>query len=860
MTRILKRILFVLTGLVVALVLSGTCALYLAVTGKSLPILRALTAYAGRLFAGQRTELLKLDLRVRPADGWLAGVATLTVRSLDEHRQRFYFLLNDGLHLRQVRVTDPSGVSTPINAYRVWLLTIIEAAQPVAKNDNLQLAFDYDGTPTSGPLGAASCVVNAQHVRLNVDAFWYPSDLQGFFNTDVAVTLPERLTVVHNGMDEIRVQRGDVQQVRWTSGRPVAGLSLVAGPYALTAVDADGTRYRLYLPSDVQLEPQRVLRLMHDADHALTDRYGTSGFKQLTMFVDRSLRRGFNDGAGLMGLSIRYFRDGDYGFGSIAHEIAHNWWGATVAANWLSPRTGGQWIVEGLAEFSSLLAAETAYGTQALTRRLAADFFDPAHQVVLANMSVLDNTVAEPTARNTIYRKGAYVAAMLRRTLGDEAYFLGLRQFLDRFHYRQATDGDLQQVLQESSKQDLKQFFADWVHSDRLADLALDGSSQTEVIVNNLGSAPVTDDIALWTFTKDGGEPTRTTVHVGDKFTLDSTHDYAVLDPLLTWADMQRENNRYPRRNDPVYVAVSAKEDVALTEGDGFPWTRASVSSKANDGRTEHTWDFEAGLAGAPIWSPDGARLIVSRTDPSDSLPAIVALAADGTRRTIGRGWAPAAAPDGTVYAGTHDRIVRVAPDGRTTTLVRRPGESLDFALPSPDGTSLVYTAARENHATLRQVSQDGRGDRLIISWDRDRMLYRWSKDGTRLYAIVGGDWDWQIWEIPLAAEPVRVLARGAAAIADLAVSPDGTQLAFTAVPSLNYPHNRHELYVAQLGDRTVRMIDIPDADLTQVAWVDADSLLVVAEAAATERPWILPATRVLKRVRLADGSVEDVK
>src|SRR5262249_21927822 len=150
-----------------------------------------------------------------------------------------------------------------------------------------------------------------------------------------------------------------------------------------------------------------------------------------------------------------------------------------------------------------------------------------------------------------------YVAMMLRRILGDDVYFRGLQQFLERFRYQQVTDHDLQQVLQEISGKNLDQYFSDWVRSNHLADLSLDGSNQTELAVNNLGHAGVPGDIDLWTYKKSGGEPARSTVHVGDHVPMDADTDYAVLDPLLTWADVQRENNRYPRRSDPVYVAGS---------------------------------------------------------------------------------------------------------------------------------------------------------------------------------------------------------------------------------------------------------------------------------------------------------------
>ena len=347
-------------------------------------------------------------------------------------------------------------------------------------------------------------------------------------------------------------------------------------------------------------------------------------------------------------------------------------------------------------------------------------------------------------------------------------------------------------------------------------------------------------------------------MHVGDTVTLAADDDYAVLDPLLAWADVIRDNNRYPRSSAPVYVGASAQGTIAVTAGEPFPWAAATISATSTNGRPAQTWSFERGMAAAPAWTADGLRLVVSYSEAGGPLPAIVSIAADGARRTVGHGSAPAAAPDGTIYAAVQNRIVSIDGSGRESTVVYAPGATLDLPLPSPDGTRLVYAAARGNRVQLREVGRDGAGDRLLLSWDRDRMLYRWSRDGSRLFAIIGGDWDWQVWDIPVGAEAVQVIARGAAAITDLAVSPDGASLAFTAAPALDYPTNRRQLYIVNLNDRAVRSVDVPDTDLSQLAWLNADTILVVATAVAADRPWIVPTTSVVKRVRASDGSVED--
>ncbi len=858
--RLLKRVVSVLVTLVLLVVVAAALAAYLGTTGKSLPILRAITTRVGQLVAGQRTEQLTLDVRLLPSEGRLAGTAVLTMRSVEDGRRRFYFLLNDGLRVRNVHVT---GVDTTLHApsaYQFWLLTVVDVGAAVAKGATIQLTFEYDGAPGTSLPGIASNFLNAEQVLLNVDTFWYPSDVQSFFSVDVTVTLPNRMTLVHNGTELSHAQRGELQQVRWVSQRPVAGLSLVAGAYELTTTEADGVTYRVYRPAGIQLDATRLIKMMSAAAGGLTERYGPSGFKQITMFISRDFRRAFNDGSGLIGVSLRYVRTGDYGFAVIAHEIAHDWWGATVGEKWLSPGTGGEWIVEGFAEFSSLVAAETQYGTDALTRRLAGEFFDPARQSAIAEMSVLDNVLNEATARDTIYKKGAYVAMMLRRTLGDEVYFKALRQFIERFRYQQVTDHDLQQLLETVSGQSLEPYFSDWVRSNRLADLALDSTNPSELIVRNFGTAMIPTEIDLWTYRKGGGEPVRSKVNVGDHVALDPDVDHAVLDPQLTWADVQRENNQYPQRLDPVYVAASPRGEVAVTRGDVFPWARASVSRLTPSESGQHSVEFTRGLVEPPAWLADGVGVLVNYSDDVTMPPAVISLTPGGLQHTLGRGNAPASAPEGVTYAAKEDRIVRWRADGSESTVIQRRGESLERPLPAPDGARIAYIATRGNHLELRLIDASGEGDRALLAWDRDRMVYRWSNDGARLYAIIGGSWDWQIWEIPVGAEPVRVLVSAAAAITDLAVSPDGTQLAFTACPELDYPTNRRQLFVMNLADQKVRTIDVADADLSAIAWTGESSLLVVATAAATDQPWVLPTRRTLKRLRLSDGAIEDVK
>ncbi|HTO56301.1 MAG TPA: M1 family aminopeptidase, partial [Pseudomonadales bacterium] len=643
-------------------------AAYLTATGADLRLLKLAATGLGRVVDGQRTDAITIDATVLPDEQRIEAHARVKLVARHEPRRRFYFLLNDWLSLRNAHVVGGAAIPT---VYRLWLITVVELPKPLAADDAVEVEFDYDGRPAGRALGIGGGVFDARDVLLTPEDFWYPNDLSSFFQADVAVTLPTQMTLVHNGHEIERAERGSRHRVRWQSDRPIAGMSLVAGPYRRSAATFDTRPVQLFVADDVTIDGDRVLRDAGGANAFLASRYGESGFPQLTLFVTRRIRRAFNDGAGTIGLSIRCLRRGEYGFGTIAHEIAHNWWGATVSEHWLAPGTGGEWIVEGLAEFSSLLAVEDRWGRDALTAALTNEVFDPARDAAVSEMSALDNALAEAAARDTIYHKGAYVALMLRTIIGDDAMQQALRQFIERSRYTQVTDRDFESVVTQSTGQNVSQFFSDWVRSAKNADLALEPSGNDQVDVRNRGDAVVPSPIDLWVLPSADAALEKRRVRVGETVALPSGAQRVVLDPQLAWADMVRLNNAAPRRATPQSVAVSSRGDVLVAKGEPYPWAPVTLTQQTAGGKRAHSWEFERGLTQLPAWSADGARIVASVSQATGEWPAIVALnAVDGSRATIGYANAPGFGANGRIFAARGDRLLRF--DGnRAQTIVR---------------------------------------------------------------------------------------------------------------------------------------------------------------------------------------------
>ena len=849
--RVIRNLLAFVFLLVGVAVVVGALALYLAATGHNLLALRRVVAATGRVMGGQQTTAMSLAVRLRPEARMLDGTARLTVRATVASRRHVYFLLNEGLQVRAAWEDGADGTRTPLAVYRLWLLTVVELPRALDVGGEARIGIDYGGRPQAGGVGSHNLVFEPDDVVIGPADLWYPADLQGFFDTEVEVLLPAELTLVHNGREIDRAAEGAGTRVRFASERPVAGLALVAGRYAMHEAERDGVRARVFLPPDVQLDPARLLDELGGSQRTFSEHYGASGFSQVSLCVDPRLRRGFNDGTGLLALPPREFADGEYGFAAIAHEVAHNWWGATVAEQWLQPGTGGEWIVEGFAQLSSWRAIREHLGEAALLRALARNFFDPDRTATLAAMSVLDNT-ADPAARATIYSKGAYVAYMLQQQLGDAAFDAAAQQFLAQFRLREATAADLQTVFSTAAQQDLGPFFTAWVWGNESIDLALD-PQEGGAAVRNHRTAPAPQELTLWRLAA-GGEPETQTTTLGATTPVGTNDDRLVLDPLATVADMFRSNNVLPRSDSPRAVARSARGDLMVVSGEPYAWEPATIEVMSRAGGAKpQSWVIDGGLLSDPLWSADGTRILAAE-NTHGGVPSLLALnVTDGSRRALGHDSVATAAADAT-FVARGPRLLRLV-GGKTTLLIEHCGGQIAAPLAAPDGATLAYTVVWEPQMMdLRLLPAGGGESRVLFTWPAGPVRWSWSPDGTRLFAVLRGDWDWQLWELAVDGTAPRVLVREAAAIADLSIAPDGNRVALVAQGEINDPLARAEVFIVDRVGGAPRHFDLGGQTAFSVAWKDDDSLAVIV--ADPSHP-SLPIHKELRTLQLATGSLQ---
>lgn len=146
----------------------------------------------------------------------------------------------------------------------------------------------------------------------------------------------------------------------------------------------------------------------------------------------------------------------------VAHEIAHQWFGDSVTeSTWAD-----LWLSEGFATYFAGLFIQKYDGEDAFReymRDAAQRYFNFERQ---ANFPIHDTETTDLMGllNPNNYEKAAWVLHMLRKRLGDDAFFRGLRLYYEAHKEGNATTEDLRSALEKASGQNLNEFFQRWVY------------------------------------------------------------------------------------------------------------------------------------------------------------------------------------------------------------------------------------------------------------------------------------------------------------------------------------------------------------------------------------------------------------
>jgi aminopeptidase N len=148
----------------------------------------------------------------------------------------------------------------------------------------------------------------------------------------------------------------------------------------------------------------------------------------------------------------------------IAHEIAHQWFGNSASEK----EWHHLWLSEGFATYFAHLYNEFTFGTEKRQDEMKED-----REQVLAYFKKNPAPVVDKNITNLMkllnvnnYQKGSWVLHMLRREIGDQAFWNGIREYYRQYQNSNALTSDLQRVMQDVSGKNLEVFFSQWIFKD----------------------------------------------------------------------------------------------------------------------------------------------------------------------------------------------------------------------------------------------------------------------------------------------------------------------------------------------------------------------------------------------------------
>jgi hypothetical protein len=201
----------------------------------------------------------------------------------------------------------------------------------------------------------------------------------------------------------------------------------------------------------------------------------------------------------------------------IAHELAHQWFGQAVG--WKNYHE--QWLSEGFAQYFAALYAKERRGEDAfrdVLRQFRRWSIEDSDQGPVYLGYRLGHIKGESRVfRALVYNKGAAVLHMLRRVVGDEAFFAGIKRFYAENRFKKAGTDDLRKAMEATSGRDLNRFFDRWIYDNGIPRLrystAVEGN---ELVVRFEQSGDIYDVPVTMAVTYGDGKTSEFIVQVND--------------------------------------------------------------------------------------------------------------------------------------------------------------------------------------------------------------------------------------------------------------------------------------------------------------------------------------------------------
>lgn len=168
----------------------------------------------------------------------------------------------------------------------------------------------------------------------------------------------------------------------------------------------------------------------------------------------------------------------------IAHELFHHWFGDLVTAESWSNLA----LNESFANYSEYLWSEYKYGREAADEHRQEELAGYMGQAASKQYPIIRYNYVHRMEMfdGHSYNKGGLVLHMLRKYLGDDAFFASLEHYLNKNEFTDAEIHELRLSFEDVTGLDLKWYFDQWFLSPGHAELKVTHTIESDTLVLNV--------------------------------------------------------------------------------------------------------------------------------------------------------------------------------------------------------------------------------------------------------------------------------------------------------------------------------------------------------------------------------------
>jgi len=465
---------------------------------------------------------LFLDLALDFATKSVSGTATLDIQRSDPNATELA-LDAVGFVIESVRVDSGKGFTAADFSYDGDTIVV----RGLERTKAGKVAVQYSVTPRRGMYFLAPDAQVKDRPRQvwtqcqDEDArHWFPCHDKPHvkMTTELRVSVPNGFVVLSNG--ELKESETPAGKKPWTyhfkldKPHPSYLLTLVAGNFAIVAdrdaEPSEGQRVpvRYYVPPARKKDTERSFgetpRMIELFSRVTGVPFPWQRYSQIVVSdfifggMENTTATTMYEHVLLDERAVKDITSNDL----VAHELAHQWFGDFVTCrDW-----SHAWLNEGFATFMEHVEREDRLGRDEYDFGVSFDIDTYLHEASARYMRpIVCRDYNEPIDLfdRHLYEKGGLVLHMLRRELGDDAFWGGVREYLTSHAYGIVETNDLQRALEKVSGRSLERFFDSWVYRPGHPDLKVKVSWDDGLLSVTVKQAQKIGDIAQFHFELD---------------------------------------------------------------------------------------------------------------------------------------------------------------------------------------------------------------------------------------------------------------------------------------------------------------------------------------------------------------------